>query len=53
MSTDFATIICRLSLRKKQFDEKDWDTFEDESGAKDMKVKSVEFNSIGDATNIE
>ena len=34
-------------------DEKDWDTFEDESGAKDMKVKSVEFNSIGDATNIE
>ena len=34
-------------------DEKDWDTFEDESGAKDMKVKSVDFNSIGDATNIE
>ena len=34
-------------------DEKDWDTFEYESGAKDMKVKSVEFNTLGDATNIE
>ena len=34
-------------------EEKDWETFNDETDTKDMKVKSVEFNSLGEATNIE
>ena len=34
-------------------DEADYDSFEDESGTKHMTVKSVVFNALGDATNIE
>jgi predicted small secreted protein len=33
--------------------EDDYDSFEDETGTKDMTVKKAEFNSLGDATNLE
>lgn len=33
--------------------EADYESFTDEEDAKDMKVKSVTFNGLGDATNIE
>ena len=33
-------------------DEKDYESFEDEAGTKDMKVKTAEFQSIGDATDL-
>lgn len=34
-------------------DEADYDSFEDEAGTKDLTVKSVSFNALGDATSIE
>ncbi len=33
--------------------EKDYEDFDDDEGIKNLTVKSVEYNSIGDATNIE
>ena len=33
--------------------ESDYDSFEDESGTGDLKVKSAEFSTMGDATNIK
>ncbi|MBR0372954.1 MAG: hypothetical protein IJH91_00290 [Mogibacterium sp.] len=33
--------------------EADYETFEDEAGTKDLTVTKVEFNMLGDATNIE
>lgn len=34
-------------------DEKDYDDYDDEEGTKGLKIKSVEFMMLGDATNIE
>jgi hypothetical protein len=34
-------------------DEADYDSFEDESGTKDLTVKSVSLDALGDATSIE
>lgn len=36
-----------------EVDEADYETFDDEAGTKDMVVKSAEYNSLGDATEIE
>lgn len=33
--------------------EADYESFDDEEGTRDMKVKSAEFNALGNATNIE
>ena len=33
--------------------ESDYETFDDEADTRELTVKSAEFNSLGDATNIE